>query len=72
LVLLDLTQLQEPQYFGDIVVVDQLAVKLYAEYQEATDIQEALKWDVALQGKSLKCIATFGSSPTAASAFIGK
>jgi hypothetical protein len=29
--------------------VDQLAVKLYTEYQEAADIQEALKRDAALQ-----------------------
>jgi hypothetical protein len=45
---------QAHQYCEDIMVVGQLAVKLYNECQEAADIQEALKWDVALQGKMLR------------------
>jgi hypothetical protein len=40
---------QDPKSHEDLMEVDQLAVKLYTEYQEAADIQEALKRDAALQ-----------------------
>jgi hypothetical protein len=34
--------------------VDQLAFKLFTEYQEAADIQEALKRDAALQKENIE------------------
>jgi len=44
--------------------VDQLTVKLYTKYQEAADIQEALKQDAALHKENIKNASKFlGSHP---------
>jgi hypothetical protein len=45
---------QDPKCYEDHMEVDQLAVKLYTEYQEAADIQEALNWDAALQKENIE------------------
>ena len=45
---------QDPKSHEDLMEVDQLAVKLYTEYQEAADIQEALKRDNKTSRKLLK------------------
>jgi len=50
---------QDPKSHEDLMEVDQLAVKLYTEYQEAADIQEALKRDAALQKENIENASQF-------------
>jgi hypothetical protein len=48
-----------PNDHDDLLEVDKLSVRLYVEYQEAVDIQEALQWDNLLEKENIQNESNF-------------
>jgi hypothetical protein len=53
------SSLSNPGNHEDVLVVDELAVRLYVEYQEAFDLQEALKHDNLLEKENINVASQF-------------